>query len=79
MPADSIVVIMKDLYIVEGIGATNAVNGVDKEKLYDEYFRVNNLDRECFEKSLEYYYRNEPKMLNEKINTQVIDSLQSIN
>ena len=45
MSADSIVVIMKDLYIVEGIGATNAVPGVTKEELYDEYFKVNGLDR----------------------------------
>jgi len=79
MPADSMVVIMKDLYIVEGIGATNAVPGVTKEELYDEYFKVNGLDRERFEKSLEYYYKNEPKMLNEKINARVVDSLQSIN
>lgn len=79
MSADSIVVIMKDLYIVEGIGATNAVPGVTKEELYDEYFKVNGLDRERFEKSLEYYYKNEPKMLNEKIHAHVVDSLQSIN
>ena len=46
MPADSMVGIMKDLYIVEGIGATNAVPGVTKEELYDEYFKVNGTFRE---------------------------------
>lgn len=75
MSEDSIVMILTDLYLIESISKTDSYKSVAKNVYMDEYFEVNNIDKQRFNDGLRHFVENNDATRNDELNLRVIDSL----